>query len=406
MLSVYLRAINLGGLRTLLQKHHLSRYLVKHIHEPATPPVPNPFNMAAMHNTPDDILATGIMHPEFEAAWKARGSPPGSMPTDVPTLKRIVEDSLPSLQAKLSATRPTDLTETEHTVPLSTGFTSRILLCHPTHPPSPTPSTRHLPSPIIILFHGGIHLLGFPEFDLPLARRLAATHHATVLLPSTRKAPESPFPTMLHDAWAALQAIAHDASLPAGERTLLPEHADAAAGFVVGGASSGANFADVVAHLARDAGLRPAVTGLFFACGAFMDEGRVPAQYRERYLSRKQNENAPVADGRFMKAFVEAVNPDRGSPLWAPLVQEGCEGDVKMGHLGMPRAYFQVCGMDVNRDDGLIYESVLREECGVATRLDLYSGFPHCWWDMYPELEASKKRAEDTMDGFKWLLSK
>jgi acetyl esterase/lipase len=210
---------------------------------------------------------------------------------------------------------------------------------------------------------------------------------------------------MLHDAWAVLQAIAYDATLPAGERTLLPGNADAGAGFIVGGSSSGANFADVVAHLARDTGLRPAVTGLFLACGAFMDEGRVPEVYRGRYLSREQNKEAPVADGGFMKAFVEAVNPDRGSSLWAPFVQEGCDEDVKRGHLGMPRAYFQVCGMDVNRDDGLIYEGVLREECGVTTRLDLYSGFPHCWWDMYPELEASKKRAEDTMEGFKWLLS-
>ncbi|KAH6842286.1 Alpha/Beta hydrolase protein [Chaetomium sp. MPI-CAGE-AT-0009] len=361
--------------------------------------------MAAIPKTPEDILATGIMNPEFEAAWKARGSPPGSMPTDVATLKRIVEDSLPGLQAQLSSTRPANLTETELTIPLGTGFSSRILVCHPTTQPQPAGATPG-PSPIILLFHGGIHVLGFPEFDLPLARRLALTHHATVILPSTRKAPESPFPAMLHDAWAALQAVAHDAALPPVARTLLPPGADAAAGFVVGGASSGANFADVVAHLARDKGLSPPLTGMFLACGAFMDEGRVPVPYRGRYLAREQNADAPVADAQFMRAFVEAVAPDRESPLWAPFVQAGCEGDVKVGHQGMPRAYFQVCGMDLNRDDGLIYESVLREECGVPTRLDLYSGYPHCWWDMYPELEASKKRAEDTMEGFKWLLSK
>ncbi|KAK3291513.1 Alpha/Beta hydrolase protein [Chaetomium fimeti] len=362
--------------------------------------------MTAVPKAPEDILATGIMHPDFEAAWKARGSPPGSMPAEVPTLKRIVEGSLPGLQAQLASTRSANITETEHTVTLSTGFPSRILICHPTTTVTQPAAPSSGPSSIILLFHGGIHVLGFPEFDLKLARHLALTHHATVVLPSTRKAPEDPFPAMLHDAWAALQAVAHDAALPLGERTLLPPGADAAAGFIVGGASSGANFADVVAHQARDAGLSPPLTGLFFACGAFMDAGRVPVQYRGRYLSREQNADAPVVDGQFIRAVTEAVAPDVESPLWAPFVQAGCEGDVKRGHVGMPKAYFQVCGMDVNRDDGLIYESVLREECGVPTRLDLYSGYPHCWWDMYPELEASKKRTEDTMEGFKWLLSK
>ena len=43
--------------------------------------------------------------------------------------------------------------------------------------------------------------------------------------------------------------------------------------------------------------------------------------------------------------------------------------------------------MDLFRDDGLIYERVLREECGLETRLDLYSGFQHCWWYLYPVKE-------------------
>ncbi|KAK4040136.1 Alpha/Beta hydrolase protein [Parachaetomium inaequale] len=358
----------------------------------------------AIPKTPEEILATGIMDPEFEAAWKARGFPSGAMPADVPTLKRIVESSLPGLQAQLAKSRPANITETEHTIPLSTGFASRLLVCHTTNTVPPA-----TPSPIILLFHGGIHVLGHPEFDLPLARHLALAHNATVILPSTRKAPEHPFPLMIDDAWAALQAIAHDASIQGTatqKRLFLPAHADAAAGFIVGGASSGANFSDVVAHLARDAGLTPPLTGQFLACGGFMDAGRVPEKYRGQYLSREQNRGAPVADGEFMRAFREAIAPDPGSPLWAPFVQGSLEnGGVAEGHRGMPKVYFQVCGMDINRDDGLIYERVLREECGIQTRLDLYSGFPHCWWDMYPELEASKKRMEDTMAGFAWLLA-
>ncbi|KAL2145626.1 hypothetical protein VTI28DRAFT_6684 [Corynascus sepedonium] len=365
--------------------------------------------MSTVPKTPEEILATGVMDPEFEAAWKARGSPSGAMPTDIATLKRMVDDSLPGLQSRLVANRPSNIIETEHAVPLSTGFSSRVLVVSRTT--ITTDQQKLAPSPIIILFHGGIHVLGHPEFDVPLARQLALSHNVTVILPSTRKAPEHPFPAAVDDAWALLQTIARDATTASTERTILPPNADPAAGFIIGGSSSGANVADVVAHLARDADLTPLLTGMFLACGAFIDPVHVPERYRAQYLSREQNRSAPVANEEYMRAFREvAVAPGYAtSALWAPFVQQpnrpNDDGIIAAGHKGMPRAYFQVCGMDVNRDDGLIYERVLREECGVPTKLDLYSGFPHGWWDIYPELEASKKRMEHTMAGFAWLLS-
>ena len=380
----------------------------------------------ALPETIEGLLQTGLIDPSFEAAWKTRGSPPGDMPADVPTLKSILASSLPSLQQKLATTRPPNITEIEHHLSLTTGFNSRVLICHTTPPPDSPPA----PGPIILLFHGGIHLFGYPEFDLPLARTLASAHNmnATVILPSTRKAPETPFPFMLHDSFAILQLVAQDSLLPIRERKFLPPHCNPYDGFIVGGASSGANFADVTAHLARDQQLKPPLTGMFLACGGYMDPERgVPVPYRELYLAREQNKDAPGVNGSFIRDFVEAVRPERGSRLWAPFewglhggsapeavaVEEdehdGDHGDrvkaaIASGHMDMPPAYFQVCGMDVNRDDGLVYESVLRKECGVRTRVDLYLGMPHCWWDAYPELEASQKRMEDTIQGFRWLL--
>jgi len=350
------------------------------------------------------ILQTVIMNPEFETAWKARGCPSGDLPTDVLTLKTIVASGLADLQKKLAASRPANMTEAEYTIPLTTGFASRILVCHVKHEVEPDGGRPRRPAPILLLFHGGAHVLGYPEFDIPLARELAAAHGAVVICPSTRKAPEDPFPAMIDDAWAILQLVASDLSAEsASSRILLPRHADARAGFLVGGTSSGANFADVVVHLAHDAGLAPRVTGQFLICGAFMDPGRVPERYRDRYLSMEQNKEAPVVNYKFMQAFREAIGPDVNSPLWAPFDQGHPDG-IAAGHVGMPPTYFQVCGMDMNRDDGLIYERVLREECKVPTRLDVYSGFPHCWWDMYPELEASRKRMEDMVRGVGWLL--
>jgi acetyl esterase/lipase len=39
-------------------------------------------------------------------------------------------------------------------------------------------------------------------------------------------------------------------------------------------------------------------------------------------------------------------------------------------HTGLPPAYIQICGLDPLRDEGLLYERLLREQ-GVPTRLDM-----------------------------------
>jgi acetyl esterase/lipase len=97
--------------------------------------------------------------------------------------------------------------------------------------------------------------------------------------------------------------------------------------------------------------------------------------------------------------FSNAFKPDPKSELWASFNHPN-------GHKGLPKAYFQVCGMDFFRDDGLIYEKVLREEAGVETRIDVYKGMPHSWWSMFPEMEASKRRIDDSVKAVGWLLGR
>lgn len=60
--------------------------------------------------------------------------------------------------------------------------------------------------------------------------------------------------------------------------------------------------------------------------------------------------------------------------------------------------------MDPLRDEGMIYERELREECGVKTRLDMYPGLPHWFWGLFPALKSSQKVIDDTLKGVEWLL--
>ena len=71
------------------------------------------------------------------------------------------------------------------------------------------------------------------------------------------------------------------------------------------------------------------------------------------------------------------------------------------GHHELPRTYFQICGMDILRDEDLIYEQVLREDNGVETRVDIYPGMPHIFWGSFSHLAQGRKAAIDLIKGSK-----
>lgn len=60
--------------------------------------------------------------------------------------------------------------------------------------------------------------------------------------------------------------------------------------------------------------------------------------------------------------------------------------------------------MDPLRDEDLLYERILREECGVKTKFDLYPGLPHGFWAYFPGAEFTLKHAEDSKNGLAWLV--
>ena len=352
----------------------------------------------ALPTTTEEILETGNIDPDFAQAWEEMPFPAGKEYT-IEVLKELSAAGLPSVQKRLAGSRPANISESEHHLTTRDGWKSRTIVCYPKHPTSTA-------SPLTVLLFGGGHTVGNPESELGLARLLATAHNVVVVLPSYRLAPEHPFPYSANDSWDCLKVLAREAANPSAS-SILPSFTDASSGFILGGTSAGCSLTSVLAHLARDNSLSPPLTGQFLCAGSYISPYHVPPKYQPFYLSREQNKDAPILDADLHKLFRTAHNPDYSSPLACSFDQHNPKdkpGEVREGHMGLPPAYFQVCGLDMGRDDCLIYERVLREECGIETRLDLYRGMPHCWWAMFPRLKMTERRTRETVEGIGWLL--
>ena len=275
-----------------------------------------------------------------------------------------------------------DVEQSNLDIPTRDGYQNTGLLFKPT-------TAAKGPRPLIVLFFGGGFIIGAPDTLAPYCRAFATLFDAVVISANYRLAPENPFPVAPNDAWDTLQWAAANAGSVG---------ADPSAGFVVGGASAGANLAGVVAQLAKEEGLKPALTGQWLCIPVILEESIVPEKYQPLYFSRVQNAKGPLLDKVAMDRIRAAYGHDACSPLWSPV-------NSAAGLEGSPKTFFQVCGQDHLRDDGLVYERLLKD-AGVETRLDVYPGVPHAMWVFYPMLKISQKLVHDMAEGMGWLLGR
>ncbi|PNS20630.1 Hormone-sensitive lipase [Sphaceloma murrayae] len=331
----------------------------------------------ADYSNPEAVAALGTIDPELDALLKANPLPTPDW-SDLQGFRKMrhqmeLARGPNAEQAKLESTQ---------TIPMRDGFESEIRI----HRPADSTGSKR---PLIVLLFGGGFIVGSNMQLGPYARAMAALYNAVVVTLNYRLAPEHKFPTQINDAWDSVSWLAKNAPSIG---------ADPAAGFVLGGVSAGGNLTAVVAQKAKDEGLSPPLTGLWVCIPVLLTDETVPEKYKHLFFSRKQNENAPVFNMQAINRVDGYLEADHKSPLWSPFNTPGA-------HKGLPPAYFQVCGMDPLRDDGLIYEAVLREN-GVKTRLDVYPGVPHAHFSYLPNLQSSKKAIVETVQGIGWLLGR
>ncbi|TKA74431.1 hypothetical protein B0A49_02859 [Cryomyces minteri] len=328
-----------------------------------------------------DTLHLADVNPEYEQLLQAMGGKApdlGAFP-DVYTLRTFIVEAKKNMTATIG--KPEGVKEEDIQVPMRDGAEITVRVYSPEKPPSGG-------SPLIVMFHGGGFVLGGLENEELNCRLFCERLGFVALNVDYRLAPEHVFPTPVNDCWDALKwAAAHASEL----------NADPSKGFVVGGISAGGNMAAVCGHLARDEKLSPPLTGLFLSIPALLPKEAVPEKYKSKYLSLEQNKNAAILSERAIDLFTSNYKPDPASPLWVPFLWP-------TGHAHLPPTFFQICGQDPFRDEGLLFEEILREECGVKTKLDVYPGLPHSFWSLFPSMEVSRRCVEDTVRGVGWLL--
>ncbi|KAH8100021.1 Alpha/Beta hydrolase protein [Cristinia sonorae] len=242
--------------------------------------------------------------------------------------------------------------------------------------------------PCIVWVHGGGGNVDFDDYRM---RIIAMKYQLVAVLLDYRLAPEHPFPIPHRDAYEGLKWVAKDGHTFG---------ADLAQGFILGGTSAGGNIAATLAHKAQSdpffEGKR--LTGHILTMPSLIH----PHGYPERYSTELQSINIP--DGAkwtclpkeyAVDMFVEGLQSPPTDPEGSPLL-------YPKRHI-LPPTYLQIAGLDPLRDEGILYERLLRE-AGVKTRISIYPGVPHGFHLAWPHMTASQKCEEDLKAGVKWLL--
>ncbi|KAH6972188.1 Alpha/Beta hydrolase protein [Ilyonectria sp. MPI-CAGE-AT-0026] len=238
-----------------------------------------------------------------------------------------------------------------------------------------TPATKKGLSPGLVYIHGGGWTLGDLEGEDIACRAMCVNGGVVVVSVDYRLAPENPFPTGLDDCWDALLWTRSQSHSLGIEQDCIS----------IGGSSSGGNITAVLAHRARNLGIR--LKGQILRIPATCHIDCYPPELNLRSL--EDLKDAPLLSKRSMELFYGYYNPsDPSNPDVSPLLNTNFHG--------LAPAYFQVAGLDPLRDEGLAYANKLKE-AGVPTRVDVYPGVPHAFY-YFPSLTAAAKSSTDLLE--------
>ncbi|KAJ4148691.1 hypothetical protein NW765_017558 [Fusarium oxysporum] len=326
------------------------------------------------YSSKEDLAKLGNAHPEFiQYLTNSNNVAHPAIKLPFSTLVEMVR------QNPTHRSTPTQVSSFVE-IPMRDGYKSNIRVYQP---------MSSAPVGLFVLLHGGGFCLG-DNANMGLdSQALASLHGITVVSISYRLAPENKFPKAPNDVWDTLVWLttavnAQSIGIQLSER------------FFIGGISAGANLAAVTAQQWVTRARQPLMSGIWLSMPMLLDAAIVPERFKEVWISREQNAEAMILGKTALEFIKTAYSPDVLSADYSPF-------NVDDAHKGLPPVYFQICGQDPLRDDGLIYEKVLREN-DVRTKVDIYAGVPHGFADVFKDFIQCEKWKSDIWKGIAWLM--
>ncbi|KAJ7650750.1 Alpha/Beta hydrolase protein [Roridomyces roridus] len=226
----------------------------------------------------------------------------------------------------------------------------------------PNFNSAHNTYPLLVWFHatsGGTTATAGPAEQMAA---LCVEMNVVVVCVEYRLAHEHGAP--LDDCYTALKWAAES-----------PTHlsADLSKGFIVGGMSSGGHFTAVLVHQARD--------------DAFFRDH--PGRRITGHILR-----VPVS--------VQQASVSADDVSWYH-TQLPSSSSQWPSHAHLPPTFIQVCGLDPAKDEGFLYEQLLRRD-GVRTKIIAYPGLPHAFRYGFPQLASNSSWEDDLRLGLSWIL--
>jgi acetyl esterase len=279
------------------------------------------------------------LHPEI-AKVLARGPAPPEDQLEPSALRAADEATVPPVAERL----PLHLVQ-EAVVPTDAGGV-------PVRIYTPAEAETYA---LIVYLHGGAFFLGSLDTHDHVARALARETGCKVISVGYRLAPEHAFPAGLDDCHAVIRwAVGNGDGLAWDHRTL-----------AVAGDSSGANFAAVVAALARDEGLDAITHQVLYYPSLDLDFAV------DRYPSLRENAVGYGLETAGLKPF-NAFYLNSGADPDDPRVSPIKRADLS----GLPPALILTGEFDPLRDEGELYGERLRQ-AGVHATVTRYEGAGH-----------------------------
>ncbi|KAF7297779.1 Abhydrolase-3 domain-containing protein [Mycena kentingensis (nom. inval.)] len=246
--------------------------------------------------------------------------------------------------------------------------------------------------PLLVWAHGGGWISGTADTDDLPVRAIAHEIKLATINIEYRLAPEHRHPTQINDCLAAIKWAISNASLL---------RADLNKGFILAGLSAGAHLMALLAHRLRDdpffAGTP--ITGQVLQFPLLVHPDAYPEHYKDRLLSYQQNKQGPILSSQIVLEswyhLLSETNVLPSDPTASPLLAL---------HNNLPPTVIQVAGLDPLRDEGLLYNDLLRN-AGVKTRLEIYPGLPHTFNYPFGQFRAAKQYEKDYRAGLRWLLA-